>query len=116
MKSFLLSVACLIGLSMPLLVAAQTADPAMCNSTGCHAVLSTIVVNDIGVYLGTTGTETNAACSPISGVYILFKSTAPNYDSIYAGLVANQVAGKPVVLRIKDGVNPCEVSYVEFRN
>lgn len=93
----------------------ETVDPKKCEAWGCYAKLEQIVVNTVGVYLGTTADELLAGCSAQGGVFLTLKQNHPNFDSIYAGLVAAQLADRPVVLRTVDKSNGCEISYVEFR-
>lgn len=99
----------------PALVHAQTTDPALCNSTGCHAKIDRLVVNATSVYIGSTADEAPLGCTPLSGVYMVLKKAHTNYDAIYAGLLASQVSNRAVVIRTIDRSNPCEVDYVEFR-
>ncbi len=103
----------LFGLSLQ--AGAQAADPKKCETWGCYAKLEQIVVNQSGIYLGTTADETLADCTAEGKVYLTLQQNHPNFESIYAGLVAAQLADRAVVLRTVDKSKGCEVSYVEFR-
>lgn len=66
------------------------------------------------LYIGTSGNETKLDCKPVSGVYITLSNKTPGFDAIYASLLAYQLAGDSVTLRIVSGSDNCTLSYAVF--
>lgn len=66
------------------------------------------------LYIGTTGLETKLNCRPVADAYITLSTKAPGFDAIYASLLAYQLAGDPVNLRIIEGSQSCELAYAVF--
>ena len=89
---------------------------AECASYGCaNAYVETLYVRaQSGFFVGTSGTETLANCTPASGVFFLMPLDAANYKEVYATLLAAQLADKRVTIRINEGTDPCTIAYVSI--
>lgn len=64
------------------------------------------------IYIGTSGDEKNLACSPNGGVYLTLSPTDPNADHIYSTLLAAQLAGKKVHIRVSENSTGCGIVYM----
>ena len=65
-----------------------------------------------GLWVQTSGTETALSCTPDSGIFLRLTYDVPGLKNIYAGLLAAQMAGSKVTVRISGGSSPCSISYV----
>lgn len=86
---------------------------AECSNYVCEDVrITTMVTNAEGnVYVRTTGTTSNLNCALESGVYVTLKSSSTRFKEIYAYLLAFQLSGQPVSVRIDIGVAGCPIVY-----
>jgi len=87
---------------------------AACSGLVCSDVLvERLYVNANGVvYVATDGVETTLNCSPVSNIYLTLYHTDANFNAIYSTLLAAQLAGEKVGIRIIDGSSNCRVSYI----
>lgn len=86
-----------------------------CSSTGCVATIKTIYTKLDGmVYLGTPADELEANCAPHSDVYFVLNPNAANFEAAYSSVLSAYISGRKIQLRIQEGSNPCEISYVRF--
>ncbi|WP_020411143.1 hypothetical protein [Microbulbifer variabilis] len=63
-------------------------------------------------YVGTSGDEKLLNCSAEAGVYTTLDKNQVGADAIYATLLAAQMAGKKINIRIVDGSQSCSIQYV----
>lgn len=63
-------------------------------------------------WIRTSGIETALNCTADSGVYLFLNGSTAGFKTIYATLLAAQLSGLLVNIRITDGSNPCSVVYV----
>lgn len=99
------------------LLAMPAISYAQCSAGSCIdvKVQEMQVGTDGVVYIQTTGTETGLSCAPESNVFIKLNATTDGGKIVFSSLLAAQTAGKNVNVRIVDGVNPCQVSYVTVK-
>src|SRR5438270_6644098 len=92
--------------SLALLLLGSGVSPARadCFTWGCGPELTRMLyLNDAGdVYIQPSGNVATVNCAAVSGVYLTVKSTNPNFKTIYAMLLAAQLAGKRVNLRVNE--------------
>ncbi len=88
-----------------------------CGTDFCTATVKSLYVNTSGlvyVQLNVSSSDTSTLnCSLTSSVYFTIDpSTATNFNSMYATLLAAAHAGRPVDVRAADGSTGCSVLYV----
>ena len=107
MKSMTIFLALMI-LSIPVCYA--------CSPDACvNVTIDDLYVNKNGpIYLRTSGDESQLDCTLHSNVYIVLDSAANNFDAVYSLLLSAQIADRKVAVRIINGSNPCQVSYVRM--
>jgi hypothetical protein len=92
-----------------------TAYADKCASWGCISSIETLYTNADGViYVGTPLDESLANCTPISNVYFSLNPSRQNAEKIYSSLLAAYMSGGKIQLRVKEGTNNCELSYVRL--
>lgn len=100
-------------LTITLLIAPFYSFAATCSATGCIDKIQMLYVSADGdIYIGMSGDEKLANCTPVSGVYFTLPPTAQNKKEVYSALLAAQMADKVVHVRVKEGTSKCEVLYV----
>lgn len=86
-----------------------------CSGSFCTAKVTKLYITTSGtLYIGTSGDETKLDCKPSAGVYITLKKDAQGFDAIYASLLAYQLSGDSVTLRIENGSENCILNYAVF--
>lgn len=95
---------------LSLLVSVAYAD---CTADRCENVrITRIVTTPDRVWVKTSGTLSNLNCTVDSGVYVALLRTNGAFREIYSNLLAFQIAGLPISIRIDDGSSPCSIAYV----
>ena len=86
-----------------------------CTTWGCTSTISDLYTNADGlIYVGTNGDETKANCTAISDVYFTLSPSSGNAKEVYSSMLAAFVSGNKIQLRIKEGHDKCELSYVRL--
>jgi hypothetical protein len=101
---------------------AQAGDPPFlgCNSVGCIGKIDRIFLHESGDIKipppgGSDGSHAqNVQCTLSDGTYFVLKRAHPSFSEIYSAILAAQVAGKLVFLRIEDGSPDCTVRYADI--
>jgi hypothetical protein len=108
--------ACTTALGLTLLSSSGTAL-AECEPTLCTGLVYELYVRSAGdLRVQTTGNESLLNCTPDQGVFLtLSPAAAANFKDVYALLLAANVAGKEVTIRIVEGSNPCAILYVRMK-
>lgn len=88
-----------------------------CTTWGCISSISELYVNAEGsIIVGTPLDEKLANCTPVSGVFFTLNPSAGNAKEIYSALLAAYMSDKKVQLRIVEGSDQCELSYVRLNS
>jgi len=87
---------------------------ANCAGVACTRVqIERLYLNADGpIHVATDGDETALSCTAVSNVYTTLNPSDPNAAAIYSTLLAAQIAGKPVTIRIEGASPNCEIRYV----
>lgn len=87
-----------------------------CGGVLCSAVqIKRLYVTASGaLYVGTSGDEKLLNCKASANVYLTLPADSKGFDAIYASLLAYQLAGNPVNIRVVEGSDGCDISYVTF--
>lgn len=87
---------------------------ASCTGGNCvNVTLDRLYIHSNGViYIDTSGTETDLACTPSGGRYIKLTTTHPARDQIYALLLTAHEAKRPVWVSINTSEAECTLSYI----
>jgi len=106
---------------VPLILAAlfSAQANAECQAGGCLNVnVTEIYMNTLaaGFHVQTSGNETLANCTPISGILLTVPETFPHFKEIYSLLLSAQLSGKAVTIMINQGSDPCTISYAKLLN
>ncbi len=64
------------------------------------------------MFIGTSGDETGLDCVPVSNVYLTLLDAHEKSREIYATLLAAQITGGLVKIRIVNNTDGCAVKYV----
>lgn len=91
-----------------------------CDTDSCTQTVKTLYVNDTGaiyvalnVTTGPTGDTRTLNCSLTSNIYFtIVPSSTPNFNAMYATLLAAAHSGHQVNVRAADGSTGCTVIYV----
>jgi hypothetical protein len=67
-------------------------------------------------YVKVSGNMANLNCSLTSNTYITLSASSLRYKEIYAGLLAYQLADRPVGIRINEQSTGCTVRYIYAAN
>lgn len=95
-------------------VAVSNTSWATCSAHRCENVdVDRIYIKKDGeVFVGTSGDEKLLNCSAVSGVYATFSLVDPGGQAYYSALLAAQMAGKKVGIRIVENSNNCSIQYI----
>lgn len=97
----------------PLLSLCVCAAHAECTADRCENVrITRLVTTPDRVWVKTSGTLSNLNCTVDSAVYVALLRTNDAFREIYSNLLAFQIAGMPISIRIDDGSSPCSIAYV----
>lgn len=84
-----------------------------CSDVSCKDVtIDRLYAASDVLYIGTSDDEKKLNCSPTSNVYLTLPTSHSNYDLISAILVTAHESRHPIWIRIGQGSNGCNVSYV----
>lgn len=98
---------------LALAISSDAFGGAGCSKSGCNALIEKLYIESSGrVLIATAGDERAANCTPVSNIYLSLSPSHKGFDQIYSALLTYQALGKPVFLRITEGSNACNVSYV----
>lgn len=110
MKKFFLVFLLIIGFNSNI-----NAETNICSSSGCISKIEVFYVISSGkLYIGTPLDEKLANCTPVSGVYFTLSQTSTS-EMIFSTLLSAYMSNSTVQLRIKEGSDNCEISYVTLR-
>ncbi|WP_394203806.1 hypothetical protein [Marinagarivorans algicola] len=96
------------------MIAISNASWAVCSAQRCENVeVDRIYIKKDGeVFVGTSGDEKLLNCTAVSGVYATFSLADPGGQAHYSLLLAAQMVGKEVGVRILEGSSKCTIEYV----
>lgn len=92
---------------------------AECSAAGCYNVnVTEVYMNTLaaGFYVQTSGNESLANCTAVSGLLLYVPESIPHFKEIYSILLAAQLSGKSTTIVIHQGTDPCAISYVRLLN
>jgi hypothetical protein len=89
---------------------------AECGVTGCALVrvVQVYIEANGNLYVQTNGDETRANCVPDSGTYLFLSGNATKFSEVYELLLFSFREGRTMNIRIVEGSNPCEISWVSI--
>ncbi|MEJ6472918.1 hypothetical protein [Pseudoalteromonas piscicida] len=87
---------------------------ATCSGVRCESVeVKRLYIKQDGeVLIGTYDDEKKLSCSPVVGVYLSLSVAEPGGKAQYSTLLAAQLAGKKVSIRIAEGSSRCKIEYL----
>jgi hypothetical protein len=87
---------------------------AECNAERCvgKVVRMQIRTDDNIVYIGMDGDERRLSCTPVSNLYVVLEGSQPLFRETFSALVAAEVSGTTVTVRINSSSQQCRVEYV----
>lgn len=96
--------------------ACSSAFAGACDTDSCTATIKTLYVQSSGaiyVQLNVTSSDTATLnCALTSGVYFtITPSSTPNFNALYATLLAASTSGHAIDLRAQDNTAGCPVIY-----
>lgn len=100
-----------------ILMACIFANPALavCTNGYCKGKLSFFSINPTGAYLMVeTPDMEKMDCDLRLGKYMTLKKNHPNYASLFAGLFSAKSLRQEVLVRIYEGSEDCEISYINI--
>ncbi len=87
----------------------------VCKSWGCVSTVSEITTNRNGyIFVATPLDENLANCTPYAGQYFSINPDYKNAREMYSSLLSAYMSSKRIQLRVVEGSQNCELSYVRL--
>lgn len=114
MTKSMLQLAMLIGVITAVL-GFTTDVSAECGGNRCTGRIDRLYTSSLAglVFVGTDGNENLlAVCNPEDGQYLVLRPNQVLFSEIYASLLEGVTWGRTMIVRVREGVEPCEIAYV----
>jgi len=86
-----------------------------CKSWGCVSTVSEITTKRNGyIFVATPLDENLANCAPYAGKYFSINPDFKNSREMYSSLLSAYMSSKKIQLRVVEGSQNCELSYVRL--
>lgn|GEM_PF-866147 len=97
--------------SFALLLCFASAAHAVCEPGWCRDErITTFYISD-HLYLWTSGDESQLNCDLFQGDYLTLRRNHQSFDAIYAFLLSAYAQDEPVMVRVYEGSDGCQIAY-----